>query len=273
MPDLINGLTCGRIGGFVTLALVAVSCSSGSPDRQLTADISDDAAFSSAAPIAEYWQALNSFELEVETCMSAQGFAYEPQFVDPPFGREFIDESGELTDDEFAEQFGFGLATLQSLETADDQEPPADLELNDPLDEALEELSEEEAIAYLSALFEGSDSNTGCATQRDNALLQLLEQENSRMEKLPEIADRIEVEEYYADWASCMNENGVVADSPLRLYLDLDSRLTTVMQALDEDGLAELQNQEIDLAELAVMCGGSSRDILDSTLAFVWNPE
>ena len=49
-------------------------------------------------------------ETDVAACMKAQGFEYTP--VDPVAARAALTGKSNLSDEEFQQQFGYGIATL-----------------------------------------------------------------------------------------------------------------------------------------------------------------
>lgn len=167
-------------------------------------------------------------ELERETerrtalCMIEEGFEYVP--VDYSGLAQF---SSDLDRDSLAylEQYGFGIATDPLAELTD-----AYLAVQNPNEQYLETLSPAESAAYYQTFAGMSEDELqastgfitdGCRGTADADVYQVFGVISSFLDKIQDIDAQLsaqpEVIVARRDWAACMAEEGIVAESPVAL--------------------------------------------------------
>ena len=209
-----------------------------------------------------------SAENFVRDCMKANGFDYVP--VDPVAQQaDLVGQTG-LSDEEFEEQYGYGLTTLYEQRK----------KLVDGPNEAIRNsLSDAEKAAYDRTLYGDDPTATfavaldtgdysrlgGCVKEATAEVFGGVEVLQSLQEKLDELDDAIindpRMVEAISAWASCMRESGFELDDPEQVDVVLLSRLEEIVgppgnERADYDtaALAQLQRDEVTMVTADIDC-------------------
>jgi hypothetical protein len=204
----------------------------------------------------------------VRDCMQANGFDYVP--VDPVAQQaDLVGETG-LSDEEFEEQFGYGLTTLYEQRK----------QLVDGPNEAIRSsLSAADQAAYDRTLYGDDPTATfaialdtgdysrlgGCVKEATAEVFGGVEVLQSLQEKLDELDDAIindqRMVEAISAWSSCMREAGYELDDPEQVDVVLLSRLEEIVgppgnerEDYDTAALAQLQSDEVSMVAADINC-------------------
>ncbi|MGD9704161.1 MAG: hypothetical protein AB7Q42_25535 [Acidimicrobiia bacterium] len=204
----------------------------------------------------------------IRDCMQAKGFEYIP--VDPVAQQaDLVGESG-LSDDEFEEQFGYGLTTLYEQRK----------QLVDGPNEAIRNsLSEADRIAYDQTLYGDDPTATfavvvdtgdydrlgGCVKEATAEVFGGVEVLQSLQEQLDELDEQIIADprmvEAISSWSDCMREAGYDLPEPEQVDVVLLSKLEAIVGPpgsetpdYDKEALAELQREEVAMVAADIDC-------------------
>jgi hypothetical protein len=208
-------------------------------------------------------------ENHVQRCMTSQGFQYVA--ADPVAQqRELLGGEGTLDDEEFQQQYGYGITTL--FEKREQQRQTTNDRFRDGLDEA-------GRVAYDRALFgddptatlpEALDSGDfsrlgGCTKEAADKVFGGVEVIQSLQEKLDELDARIledsRMVTAVSKWSECMADAGY----DLGAQDDVDAFLQSQLEAIvgppeepkedyDRAALQRLQREEVKLVGIDVEC-------------------
>ncbi|MGI9605001.1 MAG: hypothetical protein ACR2P0_02560 [Acidimicrobiales bacterium] len=219
---------------------------------------------------AESWTAWNDARLRAETvvgeCMAGAGFDYVEwtNSADDVRYRAYA-----LTDDEldFATEFGFGLAALES----EAQRSGFRQERPDPRNYT--GLSSAEIEAF-DVAFLGVEDEEGCQWAGDAEQIAVgfeivvgiddLRSRRSQFLTDPGVA------EHYVDWSICMSTRGFDHPSPAHVFVAFEERSIDVLSSDDASAIADLVSQEIAAATATVECGEPVRQLLPEELRELW---
>lgn len=219
-------------------------------------------------------------ENDIAACMKAQGFEYTP--VDPEARRASLTRKANLSDEDFTDQFGYGIATLYGRATAQ----------SDPNARMRSGLGPAERRAYDRALSGGKPEQTffraadtgdfsqlgGCTKQAADRLFgggELLAAMQRKMDQLDEavLQDQRMVRAYEA-WTSCMRaKTGVAFEDSEDVEVEIQRRLAklvgplpsgesapgefashTPKRRVSAGALAELRRTEVEFAKADSAC-------------------
>jgi hypothetical protein len=216
-------------------------------------------------------------EAAISTCMKDQGFDYVP--IDPLAQRAAVLGTSRLSDDDFLQQFGYGISTLWGrgrVEADPNQRlraslPPADRRA---YDRAL--WGENAGATFTEAVDSGHfDRLGGCTKRATEAVFggaQVLTQLQGRLDQLDEriLEDQRMVRAIEA-WAECMAKAGHRYEDPEAVDADLFRRMERIVGPLpgqfatgpapgekpppyDRSALAALQREEVAIARADAAC-------------------
>jgi hypothetical protein len=246
---------------------------SGKSAKQPTGPVEDQLGFDTAGIMARQ----SRVEADIHECMKAQGFDYVP--VDPFAQRAAMTGASRLSDEDFLNQFGYGISTLWGRGGAQ----------SDPNQQMRASLGPADKRAYDRTLFGENPGATfqaavdsgdftklgGCtrtATERVFGGAQVLTQLQGKLDQLDEriLADQRMVRALER-WTSCMAEAGFRYEDPDEIDSDLTKRMERIVGPIpgpfatgpgagqtpppyDHAALAALQREEVAIARADYAC-------------------
>jgi hypothetical protein len=216
-------------------------------------------------------------EAAIRDCMKAEGFDYVP--IDPIAQRAALLGSGRLTDQDFIEQFGYGISTLwgRGNVQADPNQrlraglPPADRRA---YDRTL--WGENTGATFTEAVDSGNFTKLGGCTRKATEAVfggaQVLTQLQRKLDQLDErILEDQRMVRALEHWASCMADAGFHYEDPDEIDSDLFRRMEKIVgplpgqfatgpapgqkpQPYDHQALATLRQEEVRLARADHAC-------------------
>jgi len=262
-----GGPTCRRtmcVAVAVVTAFALGACGGGGGSSSGDETVEEQLGFESAGILQRQISAENF----VRDCMKANGFDYVP--VDPVAQQaDLVGQTG-LSDEEFEEQYGYGLTTLYEQRK----------KLVDGPNEAIRNsLSDAEKAAYDRTLYGDDPTATfavaldtgdysrlgGCVKEATAEVFGGVEVLQSLQEKLDELDDAIIADprmvEAISGWSSCMRDAGYELGDPEQVDVVLLSRLEEIVGPpgnenpdYDTAALAELQRDEVSMVAADVDC-------------------
>jgi hypothetical protein len=259
---------------LILLALAAVllvACGDDDSPTQAVVELEDQLGFSESGVIERQTRV----EGAIQTCMKAQGFDYVP--VDPLAQRAALTGKARMTDEEFLEQFGYGISTLFGRGQAG----------SDPNDRIRKTLSPADRAAYDRTLWgenpgltfaEAIDSDAatelgGCTRQATEAVFggaAVLAKVQGRFDELEErITQDQRMVRAVEKWSKCMADEGYRYDEPEEIDADLIKRFKVIVGAAAQPGatappargvsydraaLAALKLEEVKIANADLAC-------------------
>lgn len=291
--DLISSRFPVLVCSLVLLAACSGQSLNPSSNDPRVAEIYGTPIFDDSGAVAKYLSDTEAFYDELSTCMRAEGFEYVAQEYDPAtvWPEEYLrDIEAGMTEEAYAEKYGYGVAPVLALPTAAIPTPDPDDPAFDPaadeaamadLEAMIDELPDEESPegrAYWDAL----DGEGGCTDQASEKWLKghvtLLDSTEDLEERFERFQADARVVDFYEGWAICMAGRGFgqYGGSPLEFKGAFE-------RAIEEDyegfmaNSAAIVKEEIDAAMATVECGGTVVDLLPDDLLTVWseysNPE
>jgi hypothetical protein len=260
-----------RLVVLVLAALLLVACGDDEPPRQDVVELEDQLGFSESGVIERQTRV----EGVIQRCMKAQGFDYVP--VDPLAQRAALTGKARMTDEEFLEQFGYGISTLFGRGEAE----------SDPNDRIRKSLGSADRAAYDRTLWgenpgltfsEAIDSDAatelgGCTKQATEAVFGgagVLAQVQGKFDELEErITQDQRMVRAVERWSKCMADEGYRYDEPEEIDTDLIRRFKAIVGAgaqpgatapptsgasYDRTALAALQREEVKVANADLAC-------------------
>src|SRR5437773_3278274 len=204
----------------------------------------------------------------VASCMASRGFTYRPRRDGPPQPPD-----PELAPVEWAEKWGFGIAT--SVGTSTDESLEAD-----PNDSYIQSLSGTQRNAFFTALRgaaepAASSAPEGCLPLANDQVYgrynSVLTPVSDALESIgPDIHQDSRVAPAIADWASCHVGAGLPRDHPERVAQRLASDVSTQLMAImgpppgrpdyDRAALSSLQASDKRVATAVAICSQRFQD-------------
>jgi hypothetical protein len=255
--------------GLATVALVA--CGDDEPQDQGVVELEDQLGFSESGVIERQTRV----EGVIQACMKAQGFDYIP--VDPLAQRAALTGKARMTDEEFLEQFGYGISTLFGRGQAE----------SDPNDRIRRSLGPADRAAYDRILWgenpgltfsEAIDSDAatelgGCTKQATEEVFGGATVLARVQGKFDELEERITQDQRMVraveKWSACMADEGYRYEEPEEIDTDMIKRLKSIVGAgvqpgatapptrgttYDRAALAALQREEVKIANADLSC-------------------
>jgi hypothetical protein len=259
---------------LILLALAAVlfaACGDDDSPNQGVVELEDQLGFSESGVIERQTRV----EGVIQDCMKAQGFDYVP--VDPLAQRAALTGRARMTDEEFLEQFGYGISTLFGRGQAE----------SDPNDRIRKTLSPADRAAYDRTLWgenpgltfsEAIDSDAatelgGCTKQATEAVFGGAAVLAKVQGKFDELEERITQDQRMVraveEWSKCMADEGYRYDEPEEIDADLIRRFKAIVGAgaqpgatappargpsYDRAALDALQREEVKIANADLAC-------------------
>jgi hypothetical protein len=236
-------------------------------------DVEDQLGFDQAGIIARQ----SRVEAAIRECMRNEGFEYVP--VDPLAQRAAVLGSSRLSDEEFLEQFGYGISTLwgRGRAEADPNErvrlalSPADRKVYDRV------LWGENSGATFTAAVDSGDFEAlgGCTRKATEAVFggaQVLTEIQGKLDALEErILQDQRMVRAIERWSRCMAEAGYQYEEPEAIDSDLFERMEKIVgtlpgqfatgpeagdkpQPYNHAKLAALQREEVAIARADHRC-------------------
>lgn len=183
----------------------------------------------------------------IRTCMAEQGFEYTP--IDPSVYANFDDGLGDLSEEEFVQQYGFGISTTFDEEV---ERFGGEDTFVDPNEERLEAMTEGERMAYQRALYgdfpefdptvdesEREDFTFepgGCQGEAFEQVFTGFAIFEEFADEFEELENRIQADprivEITEKWRTCMSDNGFTAfETPDDMYDEIFSRMEPIYDA------------------------------------------
>jgi hypothetical protein len=260
-----------RLVVLALAALVLVACGDDEPQSQDVVELEDQLGFSESGVIERQTRV----EGVIQRCMKAQGFDYVP--VDPLAQRAALTGQARMTDEEFLEQFGYGISTLFGRGQAE----------SDPNDRIRKSLRAADRAAYDRTLWgenpgltfsEAIDSDAatelgGCTKQATEAVFGGAVVLAKIQGKFDELEERITQDQRMVraveKWSKCMADEGYRYDEPEEIDADLIRRFKAIVGAAAQPGatappargagydraaLAALKREEVKIANADLAC-------------------
>jgi hypothetical protein len=252
-------------------AILLAACGDDEPQRQRVVELEDQLGFSESGVVERQTRV----EGEIQSCMKAQGFDYVP--VDPLAQRAALTGKARMTDEEFLEQFGYGISTLFGRAQAQ----------ADPNDRIRKSLSPADRAAYDRTLWgespgltfsEAIDSDAaselgGCTKQATEKVFGGAAVLAKIQGKFDELEQRITQDQRMVraveKWSKCMSDQGYRYDEPEEIDTDMIKRFKAIVGAgvqpgatapptrgttYDRAAVAALQREEVKIANADLAC-------------------
>jgi len=262
----------GRWAALLILAASALTLASCGGDEAAAprGSVEDELGFDQAG-IAERQSRV---EAAISDCMRAQGFDYVP--IDPLAQRAAVTGSTRLSDEDFLNQFGYGISTLYG------RGGPT----SDPNERIRDTLAPADRAAYVRALWgeneganfaQANDSGDftrlgGCTKKGTEEVFGGVETLTGLVGKLDELDERIVQDQRMVraieQWTACMADAGYEYEDPDDIDADLLERFQEIVgpnvaagttapdpdATFDQDALATLQRVEVETAKADLAC-------------------
>ena len=267
-----QGFTARSVGlVLVCLTLLAAACGGGTADETTAADGPQFGSEEFGLSMEQLTTRIEEVEALVGECMREAGFEYVPvDFVTVRLAMLADKSAPGLTEDEFREQFGYGISTQFD-------KPAVDLGLGEQNTRILNSLGSADQVAYLRTLYgenqhatfavslEAEDfSETGGCTR--TAIGEVFtDEELSATYVNPGdvlIAQDPRVVAALSAWSECLAEEGFDYSNPDEIEDDIAERFDAIAQGEDPEALAgsdldalvELQGEERAVAVIDFDC-------------------
>jgi hypothetical protein len=252
-------------------AILLAACGDDEPQGQRVVELEDQLGFSESGVVERQTRA----EGEIQNCMKAEGFDYVP--VDPLAQRAALTGKARMTDEEFLEQFGYGISTLFGRGTTE----------ADPNDRIRKALGPADRAAYDRTLWgenpgltfsEAIDSDAaaelgGCTKQATEAVFggaTVLARIQGKFDQLEQrVTQDQRMVRAVEKWSTCMTDEGYRYDEPEEIDSDMIKRFKAIVGAgvqpgatapatrgatYDRAALAALQREEVKVANADLAC-------------------
>ena len=258
---------------------------SGKQSKQPSGPVEDQLGFDTAGIMARQ----SRVEADIRECMKAQGFDYVP--IDPFAQRAAVTVVSRLTDEDFLEQFGYGISTLwgRGGSQADPNQrlraglSPADRRA---YDRAL--WGENAGATFQAAVDSGDFTKLGGCTRKATETVfggaQVLTQLQGKLDQLDErILEDQRMVRAVERWTACMARAGYRYEDPDEIDADLTKRMERIVGPLpgpfatgpasghkpapyDHRALADLQQEEVAIARADYACERKEITPVESTV-------
>jgi hypothetical protein len=265
----------------LTAALGLAACGGGdsasseqpASKKQPSGPVEDQLGFDTAGIMARQ----SRVEADIRECMKAQGFEYVP--IDPFAQRAAVTGASRLSDEDFLNQFGYGISTLWGRGGAQadpNQRLRASLSAADrrAYDRAL--WGENAGATFQAAVDSGDFTKLGGCTRKATEAVfggaQVLTQLQGKLDQLDErILEDQRMVRALERWTACMADAGYRYEDPDEIDSDLTKRMEKIVgplpgpfatgpasghkpQPYDRSALAALQREEVAIARADYAC-------------------
>jgi hypothetical protein len=244
-----------------------------SSKRQPSGPVEDQLGFDTAGIMARQ----SRVEADIRECMKAQGFDYVP--IDPFAQRAAVTGVSRLSDEDFLEQFGYGISTLWGrggAQSDPNQRLRAGLGPADrrAYDRAL--WGENPGATFQAAVDSGDFTKLGGCTRKATETVfggaQVLTQLQGKLDQLDErILEDQRMVRAVERWTACMAKAGYRYEDPDEIDADLTKRMERIVGPIpgpfatgpasghkpvpyDHAALARLQREEVAIARADYAC-------------------
>jgi hypothetical protein len=251
----------------------SASSTQASSKRQASGPVEDQLGFDTAGIMARQ----SRVEADIRECMKAQGFDYVP--IDPFAQRAAVTGVSRLSDEDFLEQFGYGISTLwgRGGSQADpNQRLRAGLSAADrrAYDRAL--WGDNAGATFQAAVDSGDFTKLGGCTRKATEAVfggaQVLTQLQGKLDQLDErILEDQRMVRALERWTACMAKAGYRYEDPDEIDADLTKRMERIVGPIpgpfatgpasghkpvpyDHAALAKLQHDEVAIARADYAC-------------------
>jgi hypothetical protein len=241
--------------------------------KQPSGPVEDQLGFDTAGIMARQ----SRVEADIRECMKAQGFEYVP--IDPFAQRAAVTGASRLSDEDFLNQFGYGISTLWGRGGAQadpNQRLRASLSAADrrAYDRAL--WGENAGATFQAAVDSGDFTKLGGCTRKATEAVfggaQVLTQLQGKLDQLDErILEDQRMVRALERWTACMADAGYRYEDPDEIDGDLTKRMEKIVgplpgpfatgpasghkpQPYDRSALAALQREEVAVARADYAC-------------------
>jgi hypothetical protein len=241
--------------------------------KQPSGPVEDQLGFDTAGIMARQ----SRVEADIRDCMKAQGFEYVP--IDPFAQRAAVTGASRLSDEDFLNQFGYGISTLWGRGGAQadpNQRLRASLSAADrrAYDRAL--WGENAGATFQAAVDSGDFTKLGGCTRKATEAVfggaQVLTQLQGKLDQLDErILEDQRMVRALERWTACMADAGYRYEDPDEIDSDLTKRMEKIVgplpgpfatgpasghkaQPYDRSALAALQREEVAVARADYAC-------------------
>jgi hypothetical protein len=213
-------------------------------------------------------------EAAIRDCMKAQGFEYVP--VDPLAQRAAVTGSARLSDEDFLNQFGYGISTLYGRGGAQADPNERIRSALGAADRAAYDRAlggENAGVTFAQAVDTGDFTRLGgCTKQATESVFGGAQVLTTLQGKLDELDERILEDQRMVraieQWSACMTKAGYRYGDPEEIDLDVTKRFQAIVGASVEPGataapagatynqtaLTALQRQEVAIAVADLSC-------------------
>jgi hypothetical protein len=255
------------------IALAACGEEQKAPAERPPVDVEDQLGFDQAGIIARQ----SRVETEIRDCMRAEGFDYVP--VDPHAQRAAVLGSSRLSDEEFIQQFGYGISTLWGRGRAEaDPNERVRISLGPADRRAYERVlwGDNPGATFTAAVDSGDfEALGGCTREATEAVFggaQVITQLQGKLDTLEErVLQDQRMVRAIENWSKCMADAGFQYEEPEAIDSDLFQRMEQIVGPLpgqfatgpapgekarpyNRAKLAKLQQEEVAIARADHRC-------------------
>jgi hypothetical protein len=256
---------------FALASIGFAACGDDEPPPRQVVELEDQLGFSESGVVERQTRV----EGVIQACMSAQGFEYIP--VDPLAQRAALTGKARMTDDEFLQQFGYGISTMFGRGGNE----------SDPNERIRKSLGAADRAAYDRTLWgdnpgltfaEAIDNDAatdlgGCTKKATEKVFGGATVLATVQGKFDELEERITQDQRMVRaverWSKCMADRGYQYEEPEEIDTDLTKRFKTILGAgaqpgatapptrgasYDRAALADLKSEEVKVANADLAC-------------------
>jgi hypothetical protein len=251
----------------------SASSKQASSKKQFNGPVEDQLGFDTAGITARQ----SRVEADIRECMKAQGFDYVP--IDPFAQRAAVTGASRLSDEDFLNQFGYGISTLWGRGGAQvdpNQRLRASMTAADRRAYERALWGDNPGATFQAAVDSGDFTKLGGCTRKATETVfggaQVLTQLQGKLDQLDErILEDQRMVRAVERWTACMADAGYRYDDPDAIDSDLTKRMEKIVGPLpgplatgpaagqkpppyDRTALAALQREEVAIARADYTC-------------------
>jgi hypothetical protein len=259
------------LAAMTAAAILIAGCGDDEPAPATPVELEDQLGFGDEGIVERQ----SRVEGRIRDCMKAQGFDYVP--VDPLAQRAALTGKARMSDEEFLEQFGYGISTMLGRGAPQ----------SDPNERLRKSLGAADQAAYDRALFgdnpgltfaeaidnDAADELGGCTKRATDAVFGGAAVLSSLQSKFDELEERINQDQRMVraveKWSACMAERGFKYEEPEQIDEDMITRFKAIVGQATQQGatvpadrnapydkgaLAALKREEVKAARADLAC-------------------